>query len=244
MRCNQCGKEIPESNYHPIIINKTQTALCGKHYSQYIKYGHFLDSTNRSIHDSNEYEITNEGVWIYTFNRKGSVSGKFLIDIDDLDRVIVKKWRFWRGRYYTGNRNVVTISRFIMNPDENEVVDHVNGNPADNRKCNLRITTQAKNLLNKNIQSNNESGIVGIWYDCNRGTWNAEIKMSGVKCYLGRHKEKSDAAFARYYAETRLFKEFRCDRNDKSLMKLVAASKNKEKIKTYVDKRLHQKFSI
>lgn len=218
--------------------------MCGKHYSQYVKYGHFLDSTKRSTYDSNEYEITNEGVWIYTFNRKGSVSGKFLIDIDDLDRVIVKKWRFWRGRYYTGNMNVVTISRFIMNPDENEVVDHVNGNLADNRKCNLRITTQAKNLLNKNIQSNNESGIAGIWYDCNRGTWNAEIKMSGVKCHLGRHKEKSDAAFARYYAETRLFKEFRCDRNDKSLMKLVAASKNKEKIKAYVDKRLHQKFSI
>ena len=140
MRCNQCGKEIPESNYHPIILNKTQTALCGKHYAQYVKYGHFLDSTQRSTHDSNEYEITNEGVWIYTFNRKGSISGKFLIDIEDLERVIVKKWRFWKGRYYTGNKIVMTISSFILNVPESSVVDYINGNTADNRKCNLRIT--------------------------------------------------------------------------------------------------------
>ena len=43
MKCNQCGKDIPQSNRHSINYNGTSMIVCGKHYSQYIKYGKFLD---------------------------------------------------------------------------------------------------------------------------------------------------------------------------------------------------------
>ena len=78
MRCNQCGKEIPKTNTHSILYNGVHMILCGKHYSQYVKYGHFLDQDQKSIADCNEYELTPEGVWIYTFNRSGNPSGKFI----------------------------------------------------------------------------------------------------------------------------------------------------------------------
>ena len=243
MKCNQCGKEIPSTNTHSIVYNSMSLILCGKHYSQYIKYGHFLDSDSKSCHDMNEYEITPEGVWIYTFNRKCEPSGKFLIDLDDLERVLSKKWRYWKGRYYTGNVEIVQISRFIMESSEEEVIDHINGNPADNRRCNLRVTTQNKNLLNKELLSTNTTGISGVWYDNNRKKWCAEIKMNGIKCMLGRYDEKADAAFVRYYAETKLFKEFRSNRNDKYLVALAQTSSNKEKLIPYVDNRLHEKYA-
>ena len=244
MKCNQCGKEIPKTNQFSINYNGVSMIVCGKHYAQYLKFGHFTDSIQKTCFDSNEYEITPEGVWIYTFNRDFSPSGKFLIDLDDLEEVLKHKWRFWNKSYYTGNFNPTTIHRFLMNPQKDEVVDHINGNPQDNRRKNLRITTQQKNLINKEILSNNKTGIAGVWWDNNRKKWCAEIKMDGIKCYLGRYNEKADAAFVRWQAEEKLFKEFRSTRNDQNLIPLAQTSQNKEKLIEYVNKRLHEKYNL
>lgn len=243
MKCNQCGKEIPKTNTHSINYNGTSMILCGKHYSQYVKYGKFLDNDQKSIFDANEYEITSEGVWIYTFNRRNEPSGKFLIDLDDLEEVLKHKWRFWQNSYFTGNTKPISIHRFLMNPNKEEVVDHINGNRQDNRRQNLRVITQQKNLINRAILSNNNTGIAGVWFDKNRNKWCAEIRMDGIKCYLGRYENKEDAAFARYIAELKLFKEFRSTRNDSILIPLAQTSSNKEKIIEYVDERLQKKFS-
>lgn len=245
MRCNQCGKEIPKTNTHSILYNGVHMILCGKHYSQYVKYGHFLDKDQKSIADYNEYELTPEGVWIYTFNRSGNPSGKFIIDFDDMVRVLSKKWRFWKGDYFTGNYCPITISRFIMDcQDQTYVVDHINGNRADNRRSNLRIVTQQDNLINKAILSNNTSEIAGVWFDKDRSKWVAEIRLGGIKCQLGRYNLKEDAVFARYYSELILFKEFRSTRNDQKIMKYVYICKNKESIINHIEPKLHQKYDI
>jgi len=244
MKCNQCGKEIPETNQFYIKYNGKSIIVCGKHYAQYRKYGHFLDSTQKTCFDANEYEVCEEGVWIYTFNRKNEPSGKFLIDLEDFDKVIIKKWRFWQNSYYTGNFNPISIHRYLMNPKQGEVVDHINGKRWDNRKENLRITSQNKNLINKDMMNNNKSGIAGVWFDKERDKWCAEIRMDNVKCFLGRYKDKSDAAFVRFYAEKQLFKEFRSTRNDKVLIPLAKSSKNKEKLINYTKKRLQEKFNL
>ena len=242
MKCNQCGKTIPSTNQHSINYHGTSMIVCGKHYSQYLKYGKFLDESQKTCFDSNEYEITNEGTWIYCFNRKNEPSGKFLIDTEDLEKVLTRKWRYWKGRYYTGNYHPVTIHVWLLHPENNEVVDHINGNPADNRKSNLRITTQAKNTINKAIPSNNKSGIMGVSWDKQRNKWISEIKMDSIKCYLGRYNELEDAVFARYVAELALFKEFRSTRNDDKILEYVTNCQKQTEIKMYVDKRLQDKY--
>jgi hypothetical protein len=141
MKCNQCGKDIPQTNQHSINYNGVPMILCGKHYSQYIKYGKFLDESQKTCFDSNEYEIIGKVVWIYCFNRKNEVSGKFCIDLEDLEQVISHKWRFWKGRIFTGNSKPLSITSFLLNPPENTVVDHIDNNPLNNCKDNLRITT-------------------------------------------------------------------------------------------------------
>ena len=245
MKCNQCGKKIPATNKHSVLYEgHIPMILCGKHYSQYVKYGHFLDSDQKSCFDANEYEITPEGVWIYTFNRQNEPSGKFLIDLDDLEKVIAKKWRYYRDSYFTGNATPISIHRFLMEPKEGEVVDHINGDRSDNRRKNLRITTQQNNLLNKALSTRNTSGISGVSFDKSRNKWVAEIKLNNVKCYLGRYNEKTDAAFVRWYAETKLFKEFRSTRNDNNLVTLAQTCERKEELRAYVDSRLQEKFSI
>ena len=124
------------------------------------------------------------------------------------------------------------------------VIDHINGNRADNRRSNLRIVPQSKNLINKAILSNNKSGVSGVFFDKERKKWTAEIRMDGIKCYLGRYEKMEDAVYVRYIAEKMLFKEFRSTRNDDKILEYVNNCKRKEELKNYVEKRLQEKYSI
>lgn len=244
VKCDVCGKEIPWEKKMTRIINGERCFLCGKHYMQYHAYSCFKDSIPDTCFDTNKYEIIDDGVWIYTTDRYHQINGRFLIDIDDLDRVLAYKWRKWDEFYVTGNVDIIQINRFILNPPDDMVVDHQDGDRTNNRKSNLRIVTQAQNCQNKALLSTNHSEIMGVWFDKKRNKWSAEIKMNGIKCYLGRYNEKCDAVYARYSAEIKLFGEYRSFRNDESITNLSNQCQSKEIISDYVNKRIQTKFKI
>lgn len=83
-----------------------------------------------------------------------------------------------------------------------EVIDHINGDPADNRIANLRDITQAENLTNLARRSDNKSGVTGVYQMGSR--WAAEIRFEGVKNWLGSFATKSEAIEARERAQTEL----------------------------------------
>lgn len=240
-KCDQCGRIISKTNYYGIKIDNKVIHVCGKHYGQYKKYHKFLDNNPENQNTRNKYKITQEGVWIYCTNRQGINTGKFLIDEADLEEVIKHKWRFSRGNYCTGNTKVIQIHTFLMHPDNNQVVDHINGNREDNRRSNLRITTQAKNCINKNIPSNNISGVMGVTWDKERKKWTSEIKVNYQKCYLGRYDKFEDAVYARYISEIILFDKFRSFRNDEKILDIIEKCENKDQIDTYIANRIIQK---
>ena len=85
---------------------------------------------------------------------KNSNNKKFLIliDLDKLDFVqSVGALRISKHGYvlYGRGKNTHRLHRIIMNCPSNMVVDHINGNKLDNRKCNLRICTIEENSQNK-----------------------------------------------------------------------------------------------
>ena len=173
------------------------------------------------------------------------MTGYFIIDLADLDKVIVKKWRLWQNRFYTGVQKPTTIHKFLLDiPEDSDVViDHINCNPADNRRSNLRICTQQQNICNSPIKSNNQSGFAGIYFDKSRNKWVTEIKCNYIKCYLGRYEKLEDACFVRYTAEKLLFKDFRNTTNDNNLLPLAEACKNKDKLTEYVEQRISLKYN-
>lgn len=48
--------------------------------------------------------------------------------------------------------------------EQGEVVDHINGNPSDNRLENLRVCSGSDNLYNMRITSRNSTGVKGVSY--------------------------------------------------------------------------------
>jgi hypothetical protein len=63
-------------------------------------------------------------------------------------------------------------------------VDHINGDPGDNRWCNLREATQTQNKANSRVYKNNRLGVKGVRLHRN-GTYEARIRVNGKLIYLG-----------------------------------------------------------
>lgn len=244
--CDICKKEVTKTNYNSIKMKDGTTIhVCGKHYAQYRKFGKFLDCSPKTVKDLNDFKVEGEIVYVYTTHSNCEVSGYFIIDKSDLDTVIVRKWRLWKGRFFTGVKQPIYLTDFLI-PDKpkNCVIDHINQKPYDNRRCNLRVTTQSNNTKNRTLMTNNISGFAGIWFDKSRNKWCAEIKTNYIKCFLGRYSDLEDACFVRLVAENIMFGEYRSTTNDLRLVPLANSSKNKDKLQKYVEQKLALKFEL
>ena len=98
---------------------------------------------------------------------------------------------------------------FLENPDNKRCVDHIDRNKLNNHISNLRYATDSQNNMNKSRQSNNTSGIVGVYFCKDRNKWRAVIKKDGNPIHLGYFETKEEAIEARSNAEETYFKEFR-----------------------------------
>lgn len=76
----------------------------------------------------------------------------------------------------------------------NGVIDHINGDPSDNRLCNLRDVTPEQNSQNKRkATSVSTTGMLGVENEKNRGLYRAVITISGKKKFIGRFKTAIEA---------------------------------------------------
>ena len=87
-------------------------------------------------------------------------------------------------------------------------VDHINGNPADNRWSNLRIADRAQNSKNRRKLASSQTKFKGVSKqpDCNR--WRAEIFADGRKIYLGLFQTPEEAHAAYVDASQKYHGEF------------------------------------
>jgi len=96
------------------------------------------------------------------------------------------------------------LHRLIMGEPTDMIIDHLDRNPLNNKRDNLRVTTVQGNLRNQRRQ-NNKTGITGVSVH-RAGGFEASIKVNYKKIYLGYFKTINKAKEARIKAERRYWK--------------------------------------
>lgn len=100
------------------------------------------------------------------------------------------------------------IHQIIMGKKPGMVLDHINGNKLDNRRCNLRFCTTKENVRNTKKSKNNTSGFNGVSYRKLRKDYRAYIMVDRKQINLGHYKTFDEALSARLKGEKLYFGEF------------------------------------
>lgn len=98
------------------------------------------------------------------------------------------------------------LHRYLIKPNAGETVDHLNRNPLDNRRSNLKICSQFENNQN---QSHNTSGKVGVSYSKKDKTFVAYIRVKGKQIRLGSSKLYDEAVKIRLEGERKYFPDYK-----------------------------------
>lgn len=122
--------------------------------------------------------------------------GKTLILDQDSKQLFFDQEWYWRKNYlYSVSKPSISFGRKLLNANNNEVVDHINGNTFDNRFSNLRIVTKKENAWNRAKQTGKTgSQFKGVTFRNDRNKWRAIITFNGKNKYLGLYNTEHDAA--------------------------------------------------
>ena len=136
-----------------------------------------------------------------------------IIDLEDLERVINFPYT-WFAKYNKPiddyyavaseyipelkHSRPIHLHQFIMNTRDNHV-DHINHDPRDNRKENLRVILPNENLRNREGRNkNNHSGYRNVSWNGNG--WSVQLQVDGKTKCIKRFK-KNELEEAGKYAE-------------------------------------------
>ena len=155
----------------------------------------------------NKYKIDeNDIVTMFDCNNR-----EFIFDLADLEVVSKHTWQVYtttNGKDYVRCATLKTpLHRFLLKPQKDYVVDHINGDTLDNRRSNLRVCTHTQNMFNQKLRSNNTTGVKGVTRCGNK--YRATIRVNRKDIHLGMYNTLEEAKEKRIEAEKKYFGEFR-----------------------------------
>jgi hypothetical protein len=138
--------------------------------------------TQAELHEAFNYDPAT-GVFSRkkVFSNRSKVGGK--LGLKQAKRHITI---YQNGKYYCAHR-LAWLYVYGKWPDG--YVDHINGDPTDNRISNLRDSTQSQNLCNSKLPVTNKTGVKGVSWDDSRGQWFAKIQYKKKQYPLGRYDD-------------------------------------------------------
>ena len=98
------------------------------------------------------------------------------------------------------------IWKLVHGSDPELLVDHINGNPKDNRLSNLRLASRRQNAQNRKSFKGNDA--CNVHQVKTTGKWRAKIWENGRQCHIGTFGTREEAVKARRQAEDRIYGEF------------------------------------
>jgi hypothetical protein len=76
---------------------------------------------------------------------------------------------------------------------KNQIIDHIDGDPDNNRIENLRSVTISQNMCNRKMPKHNKSGVKGVCWNKYRNKWTVGITHNKKKIYGGLYDNLDEA---------------------------------------------------
>lgn len=188
-RCD-CGNE---KEVYIGSLKRGTTQSCGCLHREQIS------QLSKSLKSYNEYEVVGNTVYVKMIH-----GHTMICDLDDWERLKDIKWSRNSGGYASGanaENKIVIFHKQVMGENGEYIVDHINRNRLDNRKCNLRFATYAQNTWNKGMVKTNTSGAVGVYKHGKK--WQVRITVNHKKMHLGAYETFEEAVKVRKEAEAK-----------------------------------------
>ena len=132
------------------------------------------------------------------YARDGSIRAQALVDDADIGELCKHYWHLdskgyvYRHNWSHNQDHPIRMHRQIMGVTNPVVkVDHINGDPLDNRRANLRVGSQGLNQQNRRKEKGT-SRYRGVTLYRN-GKWMAQCQIAGKMHHLGYFTDEDEA---------------------------------------------------
>jgi hypothetical protein len=140
--------------------------------------------TKQVIIDDNDYELIKQHTWCLE-----KAEGDVFYAITNIRKKI-------------GTKSMLRMHK-LLHP-EYKIIDHINGNGLDNRRCNLRECTTAQNSYNAKKSRNKSSKYKGVSWSKRNLLWKGYVTVNCKTKWLGYFKTEKEAALA-YNTHAKLY---------------------------------------
>lgn len=199
--CEYCGKEI--TNRALKDLKKRKHHFCNRQH----------------FHLSKMNKISYESDYVVLEVRYVDKKEKCLVDIDDYENKIkplgTKIFMYENGYCYfcvqkNGQNKKIKLHRYLMGVVEKEdiIIDHINRNPLDNRKRNLRCVDQIINFQNTICQRDSKSGVKGVDWHKGKQRWRGLVQVNHKRHLVGWFKDFEECCKATQEKRKELLKKY------------------------------------
>lgn len=138
---------------------------------------------------------------------------EFYFDVEDYNKIKEYYWRediddkgYHHLRAWDKLKKMIISMHWLI---IGKYGDHIDRNPLNNRRNNLRKATFRENSRNQSKSTRNTSGVVGVGWYPRYNKWRAYITLDrNTNLTLGYFNNKDDAIVERLRAEQKYFGEF------------------------------------
>ncbi len=145
----------------------------------------------------------------FTITRRNKTKHIVSVDDEDWELVSKHKWHVNAKDGYlqavqtnvrrNGKQTKLYLHQLLMGPvpPEYDSIDHIDRNPLNNCRTNLRFATWSEQNINQGMKSNNTSGVKGVSWHKATNKWMVDIDCK----FVGRYTSFEKACEVRAEAE-------------------------------------------